>query len=315
MPHFITAAYSSDPAHFDEWREAFAQRVARVEIDTDDRSAFGISIGTLILPNLALSRHAGSAFRMTRTRSLLRDGDDALHFGICIGGRCEFRFGDEHVTLTPGTTTLFSSDRLGGTVVDTHVSTLQIRITRDVARTLAPALDRMLLGDVRPGDATRLVLTSYLDTLLATTDGLSPAMAALADNQLRELLAHLFNPASDLARSAAYGGVKAARLRAVLRVVAARFDDPSLNADRVGHRIGVSGRYVQRLMEGAGTSFSAHVRDLRLDQARRLLRDPLMAHKRIIDICEMAGFNDLSHFNRAFRARFGHTPKEERRGR
>ncbi|HEY0265114.1 MAG TPA: helix-turn-helix transcriptional regulator, partial [Rhizomicrobium sp.] len=75
----------------------------------------------------------------------------------------------------------------------------------------------------------------------------------------------------------------------------------------------LSARYVQQLLEGAGFSFSAYVRECRLDRARQMLCDPGLAHRRISDICGMAGFTDLSHFNRVFRARFGQTPKDARR--
>lgn len=66
-------------------------------------------------------------------------------------------------------------------------------------------------------------------------------------------------------------------------------------------------------MEGIGPTVSTHVRERRLTRAKELLRDPSHAHKRIIDICMMSGFNDVSHFNRTYRAGFGQTPKDARR--
>jgi len=81
----------------------------------------------------------------------------------------------------------------------------------------------------------------------------------------------------------------------------------------VGRRLGLSDRYVHLLLEGAGLSFSAYVRALRLKRARQLLRDPLTRELRIGDIAAMAGFSDLSHFNRAFRSQFGERPTDARR--
>jgi AraC-like DNA-binding protein len=77
----------------------------------------------------------------------------------------------------------------------------------------------------------------------------------------------------------------------------------------------ISERYVQQLLEGAGSSFSAYLRDLRLKRARELLADPLTGRSRIGDIALMTGFNDLSHFNRMFRLKFGETPTDARRRR
>jgi AraC-like DNA-binding protein len=149
---------------------------------------------------------------------------------------------------------------------------------------------------------------------LNNADGLSPQMTELADRQIRELLANIINPASELASSAGYGGIKAARLSAVQAEVRRRVADPALNLAAIGDRLGISERYVQQLLEGAGFSFSAYVRELRLERALQMLRDPRFAGKRISDICELSGFGDLSYFNRAFRARFAQTPKDARRG-
>ena len=175
---------------------------------------------------------------------------------------------------------------------------------------------RAELNRAIPVDRTAsFILRSYLVSLVSTAGGLSPSVATLADRHLRELLANIFDPEGDLARAGVYGGVKAARLKAVDREIALRLADPDLSAAAVGRRLQLSERYVQQLLEGAGLSFSAYLRDLRLKRARELLRDPLARELRIGDVALMAGFNDLSHFNRAFRLKFGETPTEARRGR
>jgi AraC-like DNA-binding protein len=89
------------------------------------------------------------------------------------------------------------------------------------------------------------------------------------------LLAHVFDPEGDLARAGVCGGVKAARLKAIVEEIGRRLADPSLSAATVGRRLGLSERYVQQLLEGAGFSFSGYVRELRLKRAHQMLRDPL----------------------------------------
>ncbi len=312
-PIFLSTDFLEERHRFDAWREEFALAIAQIDVDTSDKSRFHTAIHALRLPGIAVSKTSvGAPVSLTRTRSLLRDDDDAFVFIMCLDGEGELRFGDDRACLSLNTGTLAPTNRLGGWFSAAPVTTCSLRISREVARTFAPAVDEALLCQARPGDPSVLILRAYVEALLATPDGLSPAMAALADVQLRELLAHIINPAGDLARSGAYGGIKAARLRAVLDDVGQHIADSGLSADQVGRRLGLSGRYVQQLLEGAGYSFSAYVRELRLESARRMLRDPRLAEKRISDICWMAGFTDLSHFNRAFRAHFGQTPKDVR---
>jgi AraC-like DNA-binding protein len=76
----------------------------------------------------------------------------------------------------------------------------------------------------------------------------------------------------------------------------------------VARRQGISPRYLQRLLETSGTSFSARVNELRLQRAFVLLTEPHGRGRRISDIALQAGFSDVSHFNRMFRRRFGDSP-------
>lgn len=46
--------------------------------------------------------------------------------------------------------------------------------------------------------------------------------------------------------------------------------------------------------------------------AHRMLRDPLLASRRISTIAFDIGFSDLSYFNRTFRRAFGVTPSHPR---
>jgi len=79
--------------------------------------------------------------------------------------------------------------------------------------------------------------------------------------------------------------------------------------EAVARRQGVSRRYLQRLLEESGMSFTKRVNELRLQKAFALLTTEWYGKRRISDIALEAGFSDISHFNRLFRARFGDTPR------
>ena len=72
-------------------------------------------------------------------------------------------------------------------------------------------------------------------------------------------------------------------------------------------------RYIHMLFDGEGTTFSQYVLAERLACGRRVLLDPRHAHQSIGAIAYASGFGDLSHFNHAFRRRYGATPSEVRR--
>jgi AraC family carnitine catabolism transcriptional activator len=85
---------------------------------------------------------------------------------------------------------------------------------------------------------------------------------------------------------------------------------PPLDMDGLAAECGLSVRQVQRLFsEKVGETPSRYYLDLRLERARRLLRQTDM---RITDIAVACGFSGQAHFSRAYRSRFGTPPRNER---
>jgi AraC-like DNA-binding protein len=213
--------------------------------------------------------------------------------------------------VAPGQAIVSALDEIGVYRAPAGSAGAAIRIARRRAarsvRGIEASLGRAL---AIPSGATTL-LKAYLGVLMSAQP-LPVSTALIAAHQVEELLAHVFDPDGDLARAESHGGVRAARLRAALSEVAANLSSPDLGAASIARRLGVSERYVHRLMEEAGLSLSTHIREERLRLARRLIEDPRREERRISAIAEEAGFGDLSYFNRIFRRQFGMTPREAR---
>lgn len=80
----------------------------------------------------------------------------------------------------------------------------------------------------------------------------------------------------------------------------------------IAGRHGISSRYVRKLFEQEGTSFTAFVLTGRLTRVRRMLSETRYAHLTIAQVAHACGFNDISYFNRAFRRHFSATPTDVR---
>lgn len=106
--------------------------------------------------------------------------------------------------------------------------------------------------------------------------------------------------------------VAAVRLKLIRKDILERLSDVSLQIEDVALRQRVTVRYVQRLFESEGTTFSDFLRTARLDLAFRLLQERGVVADTIASIAYDTGFSDISVFNRAFRRRFDATPSEIR---
>ncbi|QYD72794.1 helix-turn-helix domain-containing protein [Paraburkholderia edwinii] len=101
----------------------------------------------------------------------------------------------------------------------------------------------------------------------------------------------------------------AANVLLAKQLIARRIGDPDLNAERIAAELNVSRSSLERALRANGLSVMSYVWSLRLERAaQRLLVDTSHgAIKRIIFQC---GFSNHAHFSRAFKARYGMTPRE-----
>lgn len=105
---------------------------------------------------------------------------------------------------------------------------------------------------------------------------------------------------------------RALLLQAALDDVERTLGDPALSPVGVAERVGISTRYLHNLFADHGTSFCRWVLKRRLERCARDLADPARSHWTIAAVALHHGFNDPSYFARAFRARYGVTPRQYR---
>jgi AraC-like DNA-binding protein len=161
------------------------------------------------------------------------------------------------------------------------------------------------------GRTLRLLVTyasAIADTLPLTT----PELQRLTVSHMQDLIAATI-AATRGGRAIAEGrGIAAARLRAIMTDICAHLSDGELSVAEVAQRQRVTPRYVHKLFENEGLTFSSFVLGQRLARARRMLGDPRLADRTIGSMAFDVGFGDLSYFNRTFRRRYGAAPTEIR---
>ncbi len=102
-------------------------------------------------------------------------------------------------------------------------------------------------------------------------------------------------------------------VRRIRRAVRGRFDTPDLSADSTAREIGISRRYLDKLLGGTGTTFLILLEEQRLSTARARLTDPYWARETISEVAWSCGFTDPGYFARRFSRRFGASPTNYRK--
>lgn len=88
--------------------------------------------------------------------------------------------------------------------------------------------------------------------------------------------------------------------------------DPNLDRKSLAHAMGMSVRSLSAIFAGRGSSVAAYIRDTRLDTIAHNMLDDRFKRQSISEIALRWGFNNLQHFSRIFRNRFGVSPREYR---
>jgi acetamidase/formamidase/AraC-like DNA-binding protein len=159
-----------------------------------------------------------------------------------------------------------------------------------------------------PGGFTE-VFSRTLESAARNIETLSDTEWTAVAQSLADLLPTFIRaPATDAGGTA----TQAAILHRLCQVVERKLDDPDLTPARVAEAEGISERYLQKLFEGSGSSFTHYLRERRLQRTSAELSNPAEAHHSISEIAYRNGFNDSAHFSRAFRHRFGLSPREFR---
>jgi AraC-like DNA-binding protein len=147
----------------------------------------------------------------------------------------------------------------------------------------------------------------HLVTLGNGEHDLSESEAGLLTDNLCNLLALAS------ARDTTVGALRPdVQLAALLAFCRRNLGDPELSPQLAAAALGISVRTLHLRFERVGQSFGRWLLDNRLGACGSALRDPTQQASTISEIAYRWGFNDLSHFNKAFRARFGMTPREWR---
>ncbi|MEM8813908.1 MAG: helix-turn-helix domain-containing protein [Pseudomonadota bacterium] len=154
---------------------------------------------------------------------------------------------------------------------------------------------------------------SWFPPILAVARKLLEARSRSASQQLEESLLSLIGAAlTDLQGGETDLQRRVCDLieRAVL-VMEENCTDPDYSPARLADDLGVSSRTLQRHFQSLGETPGRRLLDARLSHAYRTLVSPDARRvATVTDVAFEAGFSDLSHFHRAFRAKYGLTPGE-----
>jgi AraC-like DNA-binding protein len=297
------------------WREHYGHTIFRAEIAPVSNAPFQALVVSRALPELHLRYGALSAVRITRTREFLADGNNDLTLVINQAGQIAATARGRRMVLNEGDAVLVSGGETTAFDRTTFGASLAMRIPHCVLSPLVVDIDDLIMRPIPRHTGALALLANYAAPLLEEDALTAPDLRRLAVAHVQDLVALALGATRDAADIAQRRGGRAARFSAAKVFIAENSNNPLLSVGTVARHLGVTPRYLQKLFERDGATFSAFVLGQRLARAHRALTNPKFDSYQVSAIAYGVGFGDLSYFNRCFRQRYGATPRDIREAR
>ena len=300
---------SADPAaRLAFWNDLASETFNNLVVDAEDAAGFHGEMVRAPLGAITLMSADSAAASVSRTSDAFRAarGLKAFDLHFQLAGRSLNSQGGREAMLEAGDFTLCDASRPYRVRFqeDNHMLCLKLPAELVAAR----------LGDVEPlicrqvsarrgGPAT---LSAFLRAVWSQLQQEPPEhdWAESVSEVILDLLTLAYRPMQE---GAADGDSRTVRRRQAREYIDSRLCDPDLGVGAVASALGVTPRYVQLLFAEMQLTPSAYIQDRRLELAAEQLRQG-SGRGRVTQTALAVGFNDVTHFGRAFRRRFGVSP-------
>ena len=297
---------------FGYWQDVVCRALVDLECRPMSSMAFEASVEGSRLEGLSVARIEASAHRVERQPSAIaRASEESLIFNFVLSGVAMAQQDGRSVVLRAGDGAVCDAQRPYSLRFDDTFKIITIKLARSAIAHRAGSIHRITATSFGESSQMCPILFGYLVSFSKQASLLPPAASEKVVRNFTELLAAALDEVI-LASPLPLSEYRATALMRVRDFVERHLDVCELDTAMVSTALNLSPRYINKLFEAENTSLTRYIWRRRLERAAADLQDPARAGLGISAIAMAHGFNDLSHFSRAFRQRFDLSPRAYR---
>lgn len=297
---------------FSYWREVLCQAYVALDPRPMGEQGFSGRVAAHLLSTINVTTIASSRQAVHRGPAEIRRMPVEVYFlNLQVRGQCRMCQSGRDVLLQPGDFAIVDSTQpyLNDYCSDDWEQH-SFRIPHHLLRPLLRHPEHRTATRVSEDGGLGTIAINLLKSIAARADSVPDGAAAQLGESLVDLVA-LSLGATAVATESARDNVRRSLCDTIRHHVELNAADPSLSPVTVAQHFRISPRYLHKVLEEGGRSFGRILLDSRLARCAEDLADNA-ADVSISQIAYRWGFNDLSHFSRSFRARYGQTAREFR---
>jgi AraC-like DNA-binding protein/mannose-6-phosphate isomerase-like protein (cupin superfamily) len=233
---------------------------------------------------------------------------DAYFGVVLLSGEYLLEQNNREVFLKPGDMTIYDATRPHRIYCPGTFSKLLVSIPRNIMRERLAGVEHCNALHIPGTDGVGSVASRFLQSTAIEANKMSPVAFDSILNTSLDLLTLALNSVRpqnyNLTRS------RSLSLYRIKEYIARNIANPLLDTAKIESGTGLSARYMNELFQDEEISLMRYVWNTRLEICYRRLASPNNVSKQVSEIALEAGFNDFSHFSRAFKKKFGISPRE-----
>lgn len=294
------------------WRDMVRDPVVPLEFDLLDQKPLSASLSWWQIGDLRLSHIQASPHRARRLPANTHlAGADSLVLNLVLDGHFYAEQDGRRVGLAPGSGLICSAARAYNLHFPETCQLAVLTFPRELLSRQVVALDRSTAVDLSHNSQLFPLLSAYVKQLISQAPLLTPASSRVIAQQLSDLVCSTVS--ENLSQvPLPLSEHKTATLIRMHTYIDANLRTPDLSPEQVARALRLSPRYLNQLLSAEQTSLGRLILRRRLEAVAAALRDPAQATRSISTLAMAFGFNDLSHFSKAFRICYGITAREYR---
>jgi AraC family transcriptional regulator, positive regulator of tynA and feaB len=292
-------------------RDVICREYANVEVTSPAKTAMFQNLAIYPWNNLQLSVIRSSALTLERLpQEPYLNSQDAYFAVILVAGNYMMMQNGREVFLQLGDITIYDATRPHRIQCPAEFTKLIISIPRKLFRDRIPGIDNCTALPISGSSGSGLIASNFLCSLAGQIDHLNADEFLTLSCHAMDLLT--LAVASVRPVNYALSRSRIMTMNRIKAFIEHRLADSTIDSSSISRSAGLSSRYINDLFADEGTSLMRYVWKRRLENCRNDMLDPLFVGQRVSDIAFRWGFNDFSHFSRAFKQQFGCSPREFR---
>ncbi|MGY3234143.1 AraC family transcriptional activator of tynA and feaB [Bradyrhizobium sp. USDA 4448] len=315
QPCFASTASLPPRERFDYWHDVVSRNLVDLDYRLIGEAQFDASFHSTPINGLDLCRIKASPHVAQRsTEGISRADHSMLVFNFVLSGSLVAEQDGRLAHLKVGDGALCDATRPYKLQSNEAFEVASVRLPREQCLGRIPHLHRLAACNFSERGELAPMVFGYLSHLADRAPNLtSPAAGLKISQNFKDLLLAMLAELAE-ALPPSLTEYRSLALMRVKDTVERNVHDSDLTPATIAAQLKLSPRYINQLLEAEGTSLSRYIWSRRLDRCAEQLKDPALRARGVSQIAMDNGFNDLSHFSKAFRIKFGVAPRDYRNG-